>query len=58
MIFYAAKIKWHGWTVSYTSWLQYDPAYGVNLKTRFRNVQTPQINDDLITWSDSKFNVS
>ena len=58
MIFYAAKLKWHGWSVPYTSWLHYDPVKGVKLKSRFLNVQTPQINDDVITWSDSKFNVS
>lgn len=58
MIFYAAKLKWHSWSASYTSWLRYDVVSGVNLKSRFRNIQIPLIKDDLITWSDSKFDVS
>jgi len=58
MIFYAAKLKWHGWSASYTSWLNYDVALGVNLKSRFRNVQYPQLKENLITWRDSKFGVS
>jgi hypothetical protein len=44
MIFYAAKLTWHGWSVSYTSWLQYD--------------QLPQKKNDIITWGDIKFGVS
>jgi hypothetical protein len=58
MIFYAAKLRWHGWSASYTSWLDYNPSSGINLKSRFRNVQFPQLNDKLITWRDSKFGVS
>ena len=58
MIFYAAKLTWHGWSASYTSWLEYDAAYGVRLSSRFRNVQMPQKKDDLIMWSDTKFGVS
>jgi hypothetical protein len=58
MIFYAAKLKWHGWPASYTSWLRYDVVSGVSLKSRFRDIQMPQIKDERITWSDSKFDVS
>jgi len=58
MIFYAAKLTWHGWSTSYTSWLQYDAAHGVHLKSRFGNVQMPLIKNDLILWSDLKFGVS
>jgi hypothetical protein len=58
MIFYAAKLTWHGWAASYTSWLRYDAASGVSLKYRFRHVQIPQIKDNRITWNDSKFGVS
>ena len=58
MIFYSAKLTWHGLSTNYTSWLNYDPASGIHLKSRFRNVQIPQRNDKLITWSDSKFGVS
>ena len=46
MIFYAANLKWHGWSASYTSWLRYDAVSGVSVKSRFRNVQIPQINND------------
>lgn len=58
MIFYAAKLTWRGLTVSYTSLLHYDPSSGLSLKSRFRNVEMPQVKDSLITWSDSKFGVS
>ena len=58
MIFYSAKLKWHGFTVSYTSWLRYDGLTGVVVKSRFHHVQVPQINDNKITWKDEKFGVS
>ena len=58
MIFYAAKLTWHGLTTTYTSWLRYDKASGVRLKSRFRNVQFPEMQDSLIRWNDSKFRVS
>jgi hypothetical protein len=58
MIFYAAKLKWHGWSASYTSWLRYDPGKSVDLRTRFWNVQMPLLKDNTITWNDTKFGVS
>lgn len=58
MIFYAAKLTWHGWSASYTSWLRYDVTHGGRLTSRFRNVQMPQIEDGIIRWSDLKFGVS
>ena len=58
MIFYSAKLTWHGLSTSYTSWLRYDAASGVSLKSRFRNVQIPRIKDNTITWNDTKFGVS
>jgi hypothetical protein len=58
MIFYAARLTWYGWSASYTSWLRYDPGSGVGLKSRFRNVQIPQIKDSTITWNDEKFGIS
>lgn len=57
MIFYSAKLTWHGWSVSYTSWLNYHPSSGVSLNSRFRNVQIPQLTDNYITWADSKFGI-
>jgi hypothetical protein len=58
MIFYAARLKWRGWSTSYTSWLSYDEGSGVRLKSRFSKVQIPKLNDKMITWSDTKFGVS
>jgi hypothetical protein len=58
MIFYAAQLSWHGWSVSYCSWLNYDPIKGVNLKSGFRKVQFPQVNDNLVTWSDLKYDIT
>ncbi len=58
MIFYAAKLTWYGWSATYTSWLRYDETSGVVVKSRFRNVQIPQINGELITWNDAKFGVN
>jgi hypothetical protein len=57
MIFYAAELSWLGWKVPYTSWLRYDPISGVDIKSRFRKIQIPVKNDNLITWSDPKFGV-
>lgn len=58
MIFYAAKLTWYGWSTTYTSWLSYDAISGVRLKSRFRNIQVPQIKDKLITWENTKFGLS
>jgi hypothetical protein len=58
MIFYVAKLKWYGWSVSYTSWLHRDPATGLNLKSRLTSVQIPLVKNNFITWSDPKFGVS
>jgi len=58
MIFYAAKLTWFGWSTTYTSWLSFDTKSGVRLKSRFRNIQFPQVNDNLIIWNEAKFEVS
>jgi len=58
MIFYAAKLKWHGWSVSYTSWLHYDGVSPVCFKSRFYDVQLPHEQNSKITWGDAKFGVS
>lgn len=57
MIFYAAKLTWHGITVPYTSWLNYNPISGVNLKSRFRNINMPIKKENEITWVDDKFKI-
>ena len=57
IIFYAAKLTWHGLVVPYTSFLFYDPSDGVHQKSRFRNIRMPEKTKNLITWSDSKFEV-
>jgi len=58
MIFYAAKLFWRGWPVSYASWLQHDPISGTGSKFRFSQVQIPEIKDKLITWNDTRFGVA
>jgi len=45
-------------TTTYTSWLRYDTLSGVRLKSRFRDVQFPEMQDIQIRWNDSKFRVS
>ncbi|HSH19118.1 MAG TPA: hypothetical protein VLA03_01620 [Draconibacterium sp.] len=58
MIFYAAKLTWRGLSASYTSWLIYNAVSGVNLKSRFRKVQFPQLKEKVVIWSDLIFGVS
>lgn len=58
MIFYAAKLTWHGMSVKYTSWLSHNLETGVVLKSRFRKVQMPVLDGELITWKDLGFGVS
>lgn len=58
MIFYAARLTWHGLSVPYTSWLHYSPKYGVRLKSRFHDIHMPEIKNHLITWGDEKFGVT
>jgi len=58
MIFYAAKLIWHGLSANYTSWINYNPLSGVKVKSRFRNVNFPEKNENSITWNDKKFGVS
>ena len=58
MIFYAAEMRWHGFSARYTSWLDHSPDKGTRCKSRFTSVQFPVINGNLITWSDPKFDVS
>ncbi|MEI6140778.1 MAG: hypothetical protein WCP85_16025 [Mariniphaga sp.] len=58
MIFYSAKLTWHGWSATYTSWLNYDAASGVRLKSRFGNAQFPTMAENQIAWTDKKFGIS
>jgi len=58
MIFYSAEFKWHGLKIPYSSWLNCDKDGSVTQKSRFRNVQLPAKNEDIISWKDSKFGVS
>lgn len=58
MIFYSAKLTWHRWTAFYTSWLNYNPGSGVEVKSRFSQVKIPQLKTTQIAWSDSKFGIS
>jgi hypothetical protein len=58
MIFYAARLTWHGLSVSYTSWLHHVKSTGVTFKSRLHHIHMPEISGDLITWSDPGFGVS
>lgn len=58
MIFYSAKLTWHRWSASYTSWLNYNPGSGVEVKSRFSKVNIPQLKGTQIAWNDSKFGIS
>lgn len=57
MVFYAAKLKWHGIEVPYTSWLHNDPVKGVSIRSRFRKVQMPEKSGSWITWKDPHYEV-
>ena len=57
MIFYAAELSWYGMSVSYTSYIFYNPLVGVIQKSRFRNVQMPDKGETYITWKDVKLEV-
>ncbi len=57
MIFYAAELSWYGMAVHYTSWIQFDPEKDVRECSRFRNVQLPKKQENIITWHDDKFEV-
>lgn len=58
MIFYSAKLTWHKWSASYTSWLNYNPGSKVEVKSRFTKVNLPQLRGTQIAWSDSTFGIS
>jgi hypothetical protein len=58
MIFYAAKLKWRGWEVPYTSWLYYDPVTGPTHRSRFHKIHLPEKNDRSIYWNDPRFGVA
>jgi hypothetical protein len=58
MIFYAAEMRWHRFTARYTSWMNHSPVTGTQCSTRFTSVKMPLSEDNVITWSDSKFGVS
>jgi hypothetical protein len=58
MIFYSARLYWHGFKLSYTSWLNHNPGYGVQLKYRLSRVQTPFRKAGTLTWTDKDFGIS
>jgi len=58
MIFYAAKLTWYGVSVSYSSWLSYNPDSGVQFKSRLGKLQLPVTNNGKIIWEDKKFGIS
>jgi len=58
MIFYAARLNWHGWPVPYTSWLHYAPNEGVRMKSRFHHASMPEKKNHQITWTDERLGIS
>ncbi len=54
-IFYAATLRWHGFEIRYTSKIEHKPGQATFEKSRFRNVQMPILENDLIRWSDPEF---
>lgn len=58
MIFYAAKLTWYARSICYSSWLRYDSGSGVTQRFRFSDVRMPHIENNKITWNDSKFGIS
>ena len=58
MIFYAARLKWYGYAVTYTSWLMANDKDQPNLRQYFRHVQMPVLDDKKIAWSEKRFEVS
>jgi hypothetical protein len=58
MIFYAARLQWLGYSVTYTSWLKASNNRQPILRQYFRNVQMPVQIDDGIKWSDKRFDIS
>ena len=57
MIFYSAKLSWIGFTVGYTSWINYHPESGTKVNSHFGNSQLPIRKEKLIYWGDSKYEI-
>lgn len=57
MIFYVANLHLSGWEIPYTSWLHYMPSSGAKEISRFRNIQIPEINNDVLSFEDRTFGV-
>ena len=58
MIFYAAKMTWHGITVPYTSRIYYHPGGDLKRKSRYHHVIMPEMENNLIRWEDQKSQIS
>lgn len=58
MIFYSAKLILNNWSASYTSWMNYEPASGVAVKSRFSDVPVPRLLGDSILFDDTVNSVS
>ncbi len=58
MIFYVAKLKWHGFESHYTSWLNFDSVKGTSNNSRLTQVKFPVLKDNSLTWTDTRFGIS
>ncbi len=57
MIFYSARLTWHGVTIPYTSCLTYQQEHGNQLRSRFKDVKVPTLIGNVINWEDSSLGV-
>ena len=57
-IFYAAKLKWRGLTVPFTSWLNCSSSGQITNHSRFYHVNMPEIFGEKIYWADSNFKLA
>lgn len=58
MIFYAAKLRWFGLEVPYFSRICKLPGMEVAQISRYKNVNFPTVENDVIFWNDPTLNVS
>lgn len=58
MIFYSAKLDLNHWTADYTSWLNYDPASGATVKSRFSDVPATPLPGNEIVFNDERNSVT
>lgn len=58
MIFYAAKLRWKGIEIPYTSMLNYSDKEGVSFRSRMTKVKMPEKHNSVISWDDPKSGIN